>query len=84
MTGVRQLPTLLHMAAPRIMTTTEVANRLQVSVSTAQRFADNGRLTPIHRRPLLWDAEEVDRLAAELADELRERIAHLESEEAAS
>ena len=68
------------MAAIRVMTAREVARRLRVSQRSAQRYADDGRLTPVRRSPLLFDAAEVDRLAAELAEELKAKAADLAEE----
>jgi predicted site-specific integrase-resolvase len=72
------------MAVTRVMTTAEVADRMGVSFKTAERYADDGTLNPIRRKPLLYDADEVDKLAAETAIQLRARLAKLEIADVAS
>lgn len=79
LTHVTHMINLALMTAPEVKTVAEVAARLGVSVSTVQRWADDGRLTPIRERPALFDGAEVDKLAAELAEELKARLGRLEA-----
>ena len=57
--------------ATEILTTRAVAERLGVTVSTVARWANAGRLEPMHRTPglrgqFLFTREEVERYAAEM------------------
>jgi excisionase family DNA binding protein len=52
------------------MTAAEVAARCLVSVSTVQRWADDGRLPSLRSDRNLFDGDDVDKIAAELAAEL--------------
>lgn len=59
------------MSNERLMTTAEVADRLDVDVRTVARWANSGRLTPAVqfpglRGPRLFDPADVDALAADL------------------
>lgn len=73
------MSTLLLMSAIQVMTSAEVAERLDVTVRTIARWAEDGRLTPIRERPALYDSADVDKLAAELAGELRTKLDRLEA-----
>jgi DNA-binding transcriptional MerR regulator len=68
------MPTVLHMTSPPVMTATEVAAALGVNHRTVQRWTDDGRLKPLRQKPLIYDAADVQALAAELAAELGDMV----------
>jgi transposase len=61
------------------MTTAEVAERLDVSLRTVTRWAEDGRLTPLRKSPLMFGGADVEKLAAELSAELAARLARLDA-----
>jgi excisionase family DNA binding protein len=71
------------------VTTAQAAERLKCDVSTIIRMAKDGRLTPSLkfgglRGPYLFEAAEVERVAAELAAEARARADALSGEAASA
>ncbi len=54
-----------------VMTAAEAARRLRVQHMTIQRWAKDGRLKPIRKAPLLFDATEVERRWAEMDQGLK-------------
>jgi excisionase family DNA binding protein len=59
------------------MTTAEVADRLGVSVRTVVRWSEEGRLPEVRKSPYLFTRDSVDKLAAELIEELSARMGKL-------
>lgn len=62
------------MSTPALLSTVEAADRLQVERSTLSRWVQLGRITPAMKLPgrtgsFLFDADEIDRVAAERAAE---------------
>lgn len=65
---------VVHMPTVDLLPTSEAAARLGVSVWTVHRWAASGRITVAAKTPgprgaLLFDADEVQRVADELATE---------------
>lgn len=70
--------------AVNLITTAQVAKRLGRDVTTVHQMARDGRITPAGKLPgetgaYLFEPAEVDRVAGELAAELRERLAAVEA-----
>lgn len=58
------------MSSPRYLTTPEVASRLGVSRRSISRWAQHGKLEPLHHNPgqtgaYLFDAAQIDAMADE-------------------
>jgi hypothetical protein len=71
------------------LSTADVARRLKCDVSTVNRMAKDGRLVPLlkfpgERGPNVFDADDVDRLAAELLQETEAKAEALRGESAAT
>lgn len=62
---------------PEVMTRAEVARRLDVTTMTVMRWTETGRLAAVRSDPWLYNAADVDKLAAELADEHEAKAAAL-------
>jgi excisionase family DNA binding protein len=71
------------MTRSAVMTAAEAARRLRVQHITIQRWVKDGRLTPIRRKPLLFDEAEVERRAAQMDQGLKTK-AQIARAEAAS
>lgn len=72
------MPKVLRMPTTRVWTAAEVARRLGVSVRTVARWTADGRLTAARETaPWLYHDAEVQRLADEIAAELKDRLAGL-------
>ena len=66
-----------------LVTTAQVADRLQVSIETVNRWVREGRLVSTYQLPgargaRMFKASDIDSLAEALADELRQRLARIE------
>jgi predicted site-specific integrase-resolvase len=70
------------MTGSDVKTAAEAAERLGVTHMTIQRWAKDGTLTAIRKAPLLFDAAEVERRAAVMAEAARAKAAHLAAEAA--
>jgi predicted site-specific integrase-resolvase len=64
---------------PDVLTRAETAERLGVTTVTITRWTEDGRLTAVRSDPWLYARVEVERLAAELAVELKARLGRLEA-----
>jgi excisionase family DNA binding protein len=75
---------MLGSMTAELQTTAQVAERLGLTPRTIARMVDDGRITaatklPGERGAYLFDPAEVDRVAAELAADLRARLASAEA-----
>jgi hypothetical protein len=70
--------------AVNLLTSAQVAERLSRDIRTVHRMVDDGRIEAATKLPgetgaYLFEPAEVDRVAAELAAELRARLASAEA-----